>query len=500
MSLMHTADIEPAAAFDASPPADQLTDDSARWRALPFLLSGYMMVFVAVTMLNVALPAAQDDLGLSSSARQWVVTVYSLTFGGLHLLGGRIADAVGLRRALLVGLAGFAAAALVGGLAPNGPILLGARALQGAAGALVAPAAIGTLSLLFGGGPARAKAFGILGTVMGVATAGSFLAGGWLTDALSWRWCLLVQAPIVLVAAVGVARTVPEDSTANRRRVDVVGAATITAAAASLVLGFDRATKAGWSDAWTRVALATGVALVVAFVFGLARSRQPLVPLRLVANRRRGAGLLAVFVLATGMFAAFFFVTVYLQDVLGYSPIRTGFAYVPFGVAAIVASRVLTAWSARVPGQVFLLGGLAAVAGSLALLTRLSASSSYVGALLVPMLLLGLGGSAVMVTAQNMTTRDAGADSGVAGAAVGAVQQIGAALGTALLGSIAAAATTDRYGSAGPGAADEPAWLDAMAHGFARASAAGAMILVAGTIVAALLAGGRRTAAAGRAE
>jgi MFS family permease len=475
----------------AAPPKVAQSADVRPWRALPFLLGGYMMVFVAVTMLNVALPSAQDDLGLSGSARQWVLTVYSLTFGGLHLLGGRLADVVGLRRALLVGLVGFAVSAALGGLAPNGGLLLGARAAQGAAGALVAPAAVGLLSLLFPGGPARAKAFGVLGTVMGVATAASFLVGGWLTDMLSWRWCLLVQAPIVLVAAAGVARTVPTLSATGRRRIDVAGAALITAAAGSLVLGFDRATKAGWGDAWTVAPLVAGAVLLAAFVVGLATSRQPLVPLGLVADRRRGAGLLAVFALAIGMFAAFFFVTVYLQDVLGYSPVRTGLAYVPFGVAAIAASRALAAWSGRLPDLVFLLGGLAAVAASLAMLTGLSASSSYASAVLLPMLLLGTGGSAVMVTAQNMTTQGAGDDSGVAGAAVGAVQQIGAALGTALLGSIAASAAVDQYGAAAPAVAD-PRWIDALAHGFARAAGVGAAILVAGAVIAALLAGRRR--------
>jgi EmrB/QacA subfamily drug resistance transporter len=491
MSLLHAASSNANEPIAVTRAMDGPTD-VRRWQALPFLLGGYMMVFVAVTMLNVALPSAQADLGLSDSSRQWVLTVYSLTFGGLHLLGGRIADVVGLRRALLIGLGGFAASAVLGGIAPNGSLLLGARALQGAAGALVAPAAVGLLSLLFPGGPSRAKAFGILGTVMGVATAASFLVGGWLTDVLSWRWCLLVQAPIVLVAAAGVARTVPSLAATGRRRIDVVGAALITAAAGSLVLGFDRATKAGWGDAWTVTPLVAGVVLLAAFVIGLATSRQPLVPLALVADRRRGAGLLAVFTLAIGMFAAFFFVTVYLQDVLGYSPVRTGLAYVPFGVAAIAASRALAAWSGRLPDPVFLLGGLAAVAASLAMLTGLSASSSYTSGVLAPMLLLGIGGSAVMVTAQNMTTRGAGDDSGVAGAAVGAVQQIGAALGTALLGSIAASAATDHYGAAPP-ATPDPAWIDALAHGFARAAGAGAAILVAGAVIAGLLAGRRRT-------
>lgn len=467
------------------------TDDRRRWRALPFLLGGYLTVFAAVTMLNVALPDAQADLGLSNSSRQWVLTIYSLTFGGLHLLGGRIADTIGLRRTVLIGLVGFAGAALLGGLATSGAMLLVARTAQGAAGALVSPASIGLLSTMFGSGRARAKAFGALGTVMGLGTAGSFVVGGWLTDSLSWRWCMLVNVPVVLVAAGGLARLAPADAAASGRRVDIVGAVTITAAVAVLVLGFDRATKHGWRDEWTIGMLVAGVALFVVFVVGLARSHQPLIPLRLVANRTRGAGLLAVFTLATGMFFGFFLITVYLQDVLGYSAMRTGLAFVPFGLSSMAGSRFLTRWSPRMPAAPFLVGGLGSLAAGLALLSQLSSSSTLWTGVVPPMLLLGIGNAAVMVTAQNMMTQGAGADSGVAGAAAGAVQQIGAALGTALLGSIAASATADRYGAAGAADRTSPEWIDALVHGFTRASTVGALILVAGALTAVTLSRGR---------
>lgn len=438
-----------AARPDQSPAATPEARTADRWRALTFLLAGYLVVFAAVTMVNVALPAAQDDLGLSDSGRQWILTTYSLAFGGLMLLGGRVGDVLGLRRAVTLGLLGFAAASLLGGLAPNGGVLLAGRALQGLAGALVAPAALALLSVMFPDGDARARAFGALGTVMGLGTAGSFVVAGWLTDAASWRWCLLVNVPIAVAAAAGLARTAPPARRDEHPRIDLWSALTITAGLTALVLAFDQAARREWLDVTTLVLLAVGVALLVAFLLVARRVSTPLFPLRLLADRTRAGAYTAVFFLAVAMFAGMYLITVYLQDELGYSALRTGVAFLPFGAAAMTASRVLATWNGRVRAGITLAGGLVAIASALALLAALRSSSEYVTGVLPGMVLLGIGGTAVMVTASNTATITAGSDAGVASAAVGATQQIGAALGTALLGSIAASQGLTRAASVG---------------------------------------------------
>jgi len=451
-------------------------------RALPFLLGGYLLVFAAVTMVNVALPSAQADLGMSDAGRQWLLTTYSLTFGGLMLLGGRLGDVLGLRRAVVIGLIGFAAASLLGGLAPNGALLLAGRALQGASGALVAPSGLALLSVMYPAGPGRARAFGVLGTVMGLGTAGSFVAAGWLTDVATWRWCLLVNTPIALVAALGLTRTAPLGTAGERPRVDVLSAVTVTAGLTALVLGFDQAARDRWTAAPTIALLAAGALLVGAFVVVAARVRAPLFPLRLLSVRARATAYAAVFFLAVAMFAAMYFVTVHLQDVLGYSALRTGVAFLPFGVASMAVSRLLAARASRLRTGPTLAAGLVVIAAALALLASVDPSSAYVSGVLPATLLMGAGGTMVMVTASNAATVDAGADAGVASAAVGATQQIGAALGTALLGSIAAAATESRYGGGRPATIDD-GWLEAVSHGLGRAATVGALLTVAGAVV-----------------
>lgn len=433
--------------------------------------------------MNIALPAAQAGLDMSDSARQWVITIYALTFGGLMLLGGRLADVLGLRRSLVIGLIGFAAASILGGIAPNGAGLLAGRALQGAAGALVAAAALALLSITFDRGPERSRAFAILGTVMGLSGGGAFILGGALTDVLSWRWCLLINAPIALVAALGVSRTATETSATTRPRLDLGGALLVTAAIGGLVLGFDRANVNGWGAAPTLVSLAVGVTLLGVFVATQQRTATPLLPLHLVTDRTRGSAYLAVFVLGLGLFAGFFFLTFYLQDVRGYSPLRTGFAFLPFGVAAMTASRFVAQALLRTSTATLLSGGLLSLAAGIGYLTQLKATSSYAVGVLPTFVLLGIGATTVMVTASNAATLGAGRHSGVAGAAVGASQQIGAALGTALLSSIASTATASylRDHTGGDVA------LQADVYGFNRASAVGALMLAIAALAVGLL-------------
>ncbi len=439
----------------------------------------YLLVVAGVTMMNVALPAAQSSLGMSDTGRQWVVTVYSLAFGGLMLLGGRVADTFGMRRAVVLGTLAFAAAALAGGLAVDGAMLVGARAVQGAAAAVVAPSALGLLSVTFPDGADRARAFGALGGVMGIGAAGSFVVAGWLTDALSWRWCLLVNVPIAVVAATGLSRTAPRDTT-HRARLDVAGAITVTVGVAALMLGMNRAATEGWQAASTIGLLVVGMLVLVAFAALTRWTVDPLLPRKVIADRTRVIALVATFVLALSLFAGLLFLTIYLQVILAFSALRTGLALLPFGVAAIVVSQVIARSGGRLTGRASLLAGLAAVGSAMALLPTLTASSSYATGVAPILVLLGAGGPLVMVTATNLATAGAGPDSGIAGAAVGATQQVGAAVGVALLGSIATATTIERHGGPEPPAVDG-AWLDALVDGYGTAGKVGAGIVAAGT-------------------
>lgn len=430
----------------------QQSDTTWRWWALGFVLTGYLVVFAGVTNMNVALPAAQAELGFTDAARQWVITLYALCFGALMVPGGRL-DVIGLQRCITGGITGFAAASLIGGLAGNTQVLLAGRALQGATGALVAATGLALLSVMFPDGPARARAFGALGTVMGLGTAGSFLLAGALVDGLSWRWTLLINVPVAAVVVAGLSRTVPPGTTVPAAprgpRLDLFGAALITAALALLVTGFDRAGVLGWAAPATVTLLLAGLVLALLLIAGL------------------------------------FFLTVYLQDVLGYSALATGLAFLPFGAGALVVSHLLgTPRAARVPPRTPLVLGLLTTASALGAFAVIDPAAGY-AAVIPVMLLLGAGGTAVMVTGAGAATLGAGPDSGVAGALVNSGQQVGAALGTALLTAVAAGATARRAGG-GSGPADGEALL----HGYALAGVLGAAFTVAAALGVLLL--GRR--------
>lgn len=451
--------------------------DPQRWWRLAFIISANLLVYSGVTIMNIALPAAQDDLALGDSTPQWVVTIFAMAFGGLILLGGRIADVFGRRLSLVAGLLGYAVASLLGSAANGGAVLLAARALQGATGALVAAAALALLSQTFPHGPERGRAFAVLGAVMGLGGAGAFIVGGALTEA-SWRWCLFVGAPIGLLVAFGVARTAVADPPRAQQRLDVFGAALITGAIATLIAGFDRATVDGWGSATTIVALAAGIALLVAFVVVERRSSVPLLPLSIVTDRTRAAAYVAVVVLGIGVFAGFFLLTFYLQDVRRFSPTSTGLAFLPFGLSAWAGSRYVTPALERTSPRAVLVAGLVATAAGVGALTRLETDSSYVTGVLPTFVAMGFGATAVMVTASNVATTAAGSRSGVAGAVVGGSQQTGAAIGTALLSSIASSSAAAYARANGVVEGD----LEAVVHGSTRAAAVGAIIVASGAI------------------
>jgi EmrB/QacA subfamily drug resistance transporter len=402
-----------------------------------------LMVVLDATIVNIALPSAQQALGFSNADRQWVVTAYSLAFGGLLLLGGRLADLVGRRRMLLIGLIGFAAASAAGGAAQSFGMLVGARAVQGALGAVLAPAALSMLTVTFSDPKERGRAFGIFGSIAGAGAAIGLLLGGVLTEYLSWSWCLYVNVPIAIVAAIGALVFLPRSQRTTGIHLDIPGVVTEGLGLAGVVYGFSRAATDGWADPWTLAVLAVAVLLLVAFVLIERRTAHPLLPLRVVLDRRRGGAYLAIALAGVGSFGIFLFLTYYLQQILGFSPLMTGVAFLPF-VAGIVTSStiVIPRLLPRVgPRPLIITGQLLAAAGLL-ILSRLQVDSSYAPHVLPGALIMGLGMGLIFGSSFNTATaRVRPSDAGVASALVNTGQQVGGAVGTALLNTIAATVT-----------------------------------------------------------
>ncbi|MDX3005453.1 MFS transporter [Kribbella solani] len=408
-----------------------------RWWALGAVATAQLMVGIDLTIVNIALPSMQTDLGMPDSSRQWVITLFALGYGGLLLLGGRMSDLIGRRRALLVGLTGFALASALGGAATGGAMLLTGRALQGVFGALLTPAVLATLAASFPSPAERGKAFGIYGAVMGSASGLGILAGGVLTEYLDWRWAMYVNLPIAALAAAGVLFAVPPVERTSGVRIDVLGALLATTGLMAVVFGFGRAESDGWSAPATYASLAAGVVLLVTFLAVQARAASPLLPLRVVRDRKRGGSYLAVFSLAIGMFAALFFLTFYLQTVRHYSPIKAGLSFLPLTVGLMVGVRAVSRLLARASVRSLICPGLLTIAAGLALLGLLRPESNYWLQVMPVFLLVGLGAGWVLVTANSTATLGAGPDSAVAGAMVMTSQQVGASLGTALLSTVA---------------------------------------------------------------
>lgn len=471
---------------DSARPVAGTSTDPRRWWALAAVTTAQLMIGLDLTVVNIALPSVQLDLGLSDPARQWVVTAFALAYGSLLLLGGRLSNLLGRRRSLLIGLAGFALASAVGGAAIDPAMLLGSRALQGVFAALLTPSILATLAITFPTPAERGKAFGIYGTALGSSSGLGVVLGGVLTDYLDWRWCMYVNLPIAVAAGAGVLYAVRPSPRVSGVRIDGVGVLLATSGLAALVAGFARADSDGWSASLTLGLLTFGVLAVAVFVWTQSRVAAPLLPLRVVLNRRRAAAYLAVFTLAAGMFAALFFLTFYLQNVLGYSPIRAGLAYLPLTAGLMIGVRVVSPLIARTPVRWLLSPGILTIALGLVLLGLLRVDSNYFLQVLPVFLLVGLGTGVSLVTANSTATLNAGADTAVAGAMVMTSQQLGASLGTALLSTIAGT-TTANYLATHPGSGSL-----AIIHGFTTASFGAAGFLCAAAIAVFLLAG-RRT-------
>ena len=321
----------------ASPPiVPATTSDPRRWWVLAAVTAAQLMIGLDLTIMNVALPSAQRSLDLSDPGRQWVITIFALGYGGLLLLGGRLSDLMGRRYSLMIGLTGFAVASVLGGAASGPAMLLTSRGLQGAFGALLTPSILAALAAAFPLPAERGKAFGIYATAIGSSSGLGVVLGGVLTSYLNWRWCMFVNVPIAVAAAAGVLYSVRPTPRTSGIRVDITGALLATTGLMALVFGFARAESDGWGGTLTVGALVAGVLALAAFALVQSRVAGPLLPPRVVLDRRRGGSYLAVLSLAVGMFAALFFLTFYLQDVLGYSPIRAGLAFLPVTAGLMV--------------------------------------------------------------------------------------------------------------------------------------------------------------------
>jgi EmrB/QacA subfamily drug resistance transporter len=457
-----------------------------RWLILAMLSVAQLMVVLDATVVNIALPSAQQALHFSDSSRQWVITAYTLGFGSLLLLGGRLVDLFGRKRTLITGLTGFAVASAVGGTAQSFSTLIGARAVQGIFAALLAPASLSLLTTTFTDPQERGKAFGIFGAIAGAGAGIGLLLGGVLTEYLSWRWCLYVNLIFAAVAGTGALRWLAKHTRTAKPRLDIPGTLTASAGLFALVYGFSEADRSGWNASSTLSFLGAGVALLVAFVVIELRAAHALLPLRVVLHRNRGGSYLAMLIASIGMFGVFLFLTYYLQQTLGYSPVKSGLAYLPM-IGALVATSTIasTVLLPRVGPRLLVLFGMLLAAAGMVVLAQLGVHSTYAAHVLPALIPLGLGLGLIFAPAMNTATLgvDPG-DAGVASATVNTAQQVGGSLGTALLNTVATTATaTFLAGNAG-----SPALAaDAAVHGYTTAFWWAAAILAVGGVICGLL-------------
>ncbi len=473
--------------LDATPPPvdPEAGPDPKRWLALGVIAIAQLMVVLDASIVTIALPSAQHALHISTANRQWVVTAYTLSFGGLLLLGGRIADYVGRKRVFIIGLLGFAGASALGGVALNAPMLFGARALQGAFAALLAPAALSLISVTFTEIKERATAFGVYGAISGGGAAIGLIMGGVLTEYASWRWCLLVNVPIAAVAAVAAVSVVRESKAHGNTSYDIPGTVSVTAGLVALVYGFTKAASDGWTSTATLTCLGVAVALLATFVTIEIKSANPLLPMRVILERNRGGSYLSSFMVGAGLLGMFLFLTYYFQGNLGYSALKSGFAFMPFSIGIIVAAGVSSRLLPRTGPRPLMAGGFAAAALGMVWLSRITPDTTYLAHVLPAEILISLGmGLAFVPMSSTALFRVPAHDAGVSSALVNTTQQVGGSLGTALLNTVAASATATYLLSRTPSRATTAA---AQVHGYTIGFLVGAGCLVVATLSAIFL-------------
>ncbi|WP_329580088.1 MFS transporter [Kitasatospora sp. NBC_01250] len=415
--------------------------------ALTVIAATQLMVVLDATIVNIALPHIQDALKFSTTNLSWVINAYTLAFGGLLLLGGRAGDILGRRRVFITGVLLFGFASLLGGFAQNGDMLLASRALQGIGGAICSPTAFALIATNFEEGPERNRAFGVFSAVAGSGAAIGLLAGGLLTQYLNWRWVLFVNVPIAIAIALAAPLYINE-SERRSGRFDLSGALTSTLGLVGLVYGFIRAASDGWSDTGTLVSFVVGAVLLAGFVVIERRTDQPITPLHLFADRNRTGGLVMMLCLAAAMFGIFFYITIFVQRVLGYGPLKAGVAFLPISVAIIISAQLASRFQARFGAKPFMLGGSLLVTGGLTWLTQTSATSGYIDGVLGPTVLFGLGMGLIFVPVMLLSVAGIAAhETGAASGLLNSMQQIGGSLGLSILTTVFARAST-RKGTA----------------------------------------------------
>ena len=460
-------------------PAGQAPD---RWRTLFVVAIAQLMIVLDSSIVNIAIPSAKLDLGISDANQQWVITAYTLAFGSLLLLGGRIGDFMGRKKIFLIGLIGFAGASALGGIASTQGLLFGARALQGVFAALLAPAALSIISVTFTVPAERAKAFGVMGAISGGGAAIGLIVGGTLTEFFSWRWCLGVNVPIAIIAFFLATRFVHESKAEGNRTYDVPGVITATAGLFSLTYGFNQAATSGWADGHTLGFLGGAVVLLIAFVMIEKRVANPMMPLRVVTDRNRGGSYLGSLVVGAGLFSMFLFLGLYLQVILGYSPLKSGFAFLPFTAGIIVFAGIASQLLPKFGPKPLMIPGLIASSLGLLLLARITPDTSYIGYVLPALLIMSSGMALVFIPLTSTSLHNvSNHDTGVASAMVNTSQQIGGSLGTALLNTVAATATAS-YATA-HSSLGKLVHPFAMTHGFTIAFKFSAGLLFIGALV-----------------
>ncbi len=449
------------------------------------------MVVLDSSIVNIALPSAQHALGFSNDDRQWVVTAYSLAFGSLLLVGGRLGDMFDRKRVFIIGLIGFAVASAIGGAAVSFEMLVAARALQGAFGAILAPSALGTLVSTFQDPRERGRAFGVFGSVAAAGGAIGLILGGALTQYLSWRWTLYVNLVFAVIAVAGALAYIRSSRPATRPQMDWPGAVLACAGLFLIVFGFSHAVTAGWTAALTIGSLVLGVVLLAAFVFAEQRVSHPLLPLRVVLDRARGGSYVSVGLVGIAIFGLFLFLTYYLQTIKGYSPFTSGLLFLPMVVCILISSNLSSiVLLPRLGPRALIATGMVLGAAGTAYLSRITVTAGYDSAVLPALLIMGLGFGMIFAPAINTATAGvAREDSGVASALVNTMQQVGGSIGTSALSTVALTATASYLVAhhAGPLA---PAV--AATHGYTAAFTVSAVVLAVGAILAIVLLPSRR--------
>lgn len=462
------------------PAPGSLAPDPLRWKALGVIAIAQLMVVLDASIVNIALPSMQADLGFSDADRQWVITAYTLAFGGLLLLGGRIADYAGRKRMFIVGLIGFAGASALAGIAPNAGLLFAARGLQGLFAAILAPAALSLITVTFTDSKERAKAFGVYGALSGGGAAIGLILGGILTQYASWHWTMLVNVPIAIIAAVLAVPFVRESRATGDTRYDIPGAITSTLGLVSLVYGITKASTDGWNGSQTLLFMGAGLALLAIFLVIEARTSHPLLPMALLKNRNRGGAYLASFFVGIGLFSMFLFISYFFQAVLNYTPLQCGLLFLPFSAGVVISAGIASQLLPRFgPRWITFAGFVLAVIGMLGY-TQLDAASQYWPNILPSMIVISLGMGLIFVPLSATALFGvSGHDAGIASAVLNTAQQIGGSIGIAFLNTIAAAATTAYIVE---NALTQPT-ADALVAGFVPAFAWGAaMLIVAGLL------------------